>query len=86
MTVEMAGGEEEEELRQLQETEVEVLEAIFGSNCTVLRSLDVWKKPRPPEILLYLLPENTTQAQTFILANVFSRRAIVKHMFLSNFT
>ena len=57
----MAGDGDEEDLCEVQENEVEALKSIFGSDCQDLRDDDVWKKPRPPELLLRLLPENNTQ-------------------------
>ena len=57
----MAGEGDEENLREVQENEVEALKAIYGTDCSDLREGDVWKKRRPPELLLRLLPENSTQ-------------------------
>ena len=57
----MAGVGGEENLSEVQENEVEALRAIFGIDFSDLREGDVWKKRRPPELLLRLLPENSTQ-------------------------
>ena len=59
------GVEDDDEcLKEAQENEVEALKAIFGPDCTDLRENDVWKQPRPFELLLRLLPENSTQGYT----------------------
>ena len=57
----MALERDDENLCEVQENEVEALKAIFGRDCSDLREGDVWKKRRPPELLLRLLPENGTQ-------------------------
>lgn len=57
----MAVEGDDENLCEVQENEVEALKAIFGKDCSDLREGDVWKKRRPPELLLRLLPENSTQ-------------------------
>ena len=57
----MAGEDDEENLCEVQENEVEAIKAIYGRDCSDLREGDVWKKRRPPELLLRLLPENSTQ-------------------------
>ncbi|GAU88418.1 hypothetical protein RvY_01123 [Ramazzottius varieornatus] len=50
---------EEETLEQRQENEVLALQAIFGTSVIDARKGDVWKVRRPPEVHLFLLPQES---------------------------
>eukprot|EP00092_Neocalanus_flemingeri_P000288 GFUD01000308.1.p1 GENE.GFUD01000308.1~~GFUD01000308.1.p1 ORF type:complete len:1589 (+),score=464.17 GFUD01000308.1:43-4809(+) len=53
-----------EELKERQENEVEALRSIFDTGFRDIRDEDVWKVWRPPELVLHLVPENSTQGYT----------------------
>ena len=52
---------EDESLQERQEEEVEVLKSIYDCDFDDLRSKDVWKVRRPPEILLKMKPNHDSR-------------------------